>query len=92
MKKVISLDEKELAKMIHESVKKILKESYSLEQPYYDLMEAIDAFQEAMGSIYDINDGEVKEAYMALDNAKNKVNNMVRHPEGPGNVWDRVGY
>lgn len=92
MKKVISLNEEELTKMIHESVKKVLKESYSLEQPYYNLMQAIDSFQEALERVYDINDGETKEAYIALNNAKTKISNLVRHPEGPGNMWDNVGF
>lgn len=97
MMKKVYLNENDLTKMIHESIKKILtlKESHALKQPYYNLIQAIEDFQNVLEVEYDMNDESIKRVYAALKNAESEVSDLVRHPEGRNGdmkVWDRVGF
>ena len=63
----------------------MLKESqYSIQEPYYTLMDAINKFEEAFENDYDTTDGANNEVIASLEAARKKIDDFVRHPEGNG--------
>lgn len=89
------LTENKLRQIVKNSIKKVLKESrYSIQQPYYTLMDAINKFEEAFENDYDTTDGANNEVIASLEAARKKIDDFVRHPEGNGNtkMWDHVGF
>ena len=94
MKRTIELRESELKRMIGESVKRVINENI-LRTPFYKLEHVINEFLEILETEYNVNDGsEVQDAYEALKNAIDKVENLVLHPEGSNGqkIWDNVGF
>lgn len=91
-KKIVKLTESEIRQIISETLKNILTESknHPLKEPYYNLINAIDSFVEILEQEYDSSDYEVKEAYDALMVAKDKVDDLVAHPDmgGGKKTWD----
>ena len=95
MKRITRLTESDLHRIVKESVKRVLKESqYSIQEPYYTLMDAINKFEEAFENDYDTTDGANNEVIASLEAARKKIDDFVRHPEGNGNtkMWDNVGF
>lgn len=89
------LTENKLRQIVKNSIKKVLKESrYSIQEPYYALMDAINKFEEAFENDYDTTDGANNEVIASLEAARKKIDDFVRHPEGNGNtkMWDNVGF
>ena len=89
------LTENKLRQIVKNSIKKVLKERhYSIKEPYYTLMDAIDKFEEAFENDYDTTDGANNEVIASLEAARKKIDDFVRHPEGNGNtkMWDNVGF
>lgn len=90
------LTENKLHQIVKNSIKKVLKESrYSIKEPYYTLMDAINKFEEAFENDYDTTDGANNEVIASLEAARKKIDDFVRHPEGRnGNtkIWDNVGF
>lgn len=89
------LTENKLHQIVKNSIKKVLKESrYSIQEPYYTLMDAINKFEEAFENDYDTTDGANNEVIASLEAARKKIDDFVRHPEGNGNtkMWDNVGF
>lgn len=89
------LTENKLHQIVKNSIKKVLKESrYSIQEPYYTLMDAINKFEEAFENDYDTTDGANNEVIASLEAARKKIDDFVRHPEGNGNtkMWDHVGF
>ena len=90
------LTEDRIRRIVEDSMKKVLKERhYSIKEPYYTLMDAIDKFEEAFENDYDTTDGANNEVIASLEAARKKINDFVRHPEGrSGNIkmWDNVGF
>ena len=85
------LTENKLHQIVKNSIKKVLKESrYSIQEPYYTLMDAINKFEEAFENDYDTTDGTNNEVIASLEAARKKIDDFVRHPEGHGNtkMWD----
>ena len=86
------LTENKLHQIVKNSIKKVLKESqYSIQEPYYTLMDAINNFEEAFENEYDTTDGTNNEVIASLEAARKKIDDFVRHPEGrSGNIkmWD----
>lgn len=89
------LTENKLRQIVKNSIKKVLKESrYSIQEPYYALMDAINKFEEAFENDYDTTDGANNEVIASLEAARKKIDDFVRHPEGNCNtkMWDNVGF
>ena len=89
------LTENKLHQIVKNSIKKVLKESrYSIQEPYYTLMDAINKFEEAFENDYDTTDGANNEVIASLEAARKKIDDFVRHPEGNGNtkMWDNIGF
>ena len=89
------LTENKLHQIVKNSIKKVLKESrYSIQEPYYTLMDAINNFEEAFENDYDTTDGANNEVIASLEAARKKIDDFVRHPEGSGDtkMWDNVGF
>lgn len=89
------LTENKLRQIVKNSIKKVLKESrYSIQEPYYALMDAINNFEEAFENDYDTTDETNNEVIASLEAARKKIDDFVRHPEGNGNtkMWDNVGF
>ena len=89
------LTENKLHQIVKNSIKKVLKESqYSIQEPYYTLMDAINKFEEAFENDYDTTDGANNEVIASLEAARKKIDDFVRHPEGNGNtkMWNNVGF
>ena len=91
-----SLTEARIRQIVENSMKKVLKEAqYSIQQPYYTLMDAINNFEEAFENDYDTTDETNNEVIASLEAARKKIDDFVRHPEGrSGNtkMWDNVGF
>ena len=95
MKRITRLTESDLHRIVKESVKRVLKESqYSIQEPYYTLMDAINKFEEAFENDYDTTDEPNNEVIASLEAARKKIDDFVRHPEGNGNtkMWDNIGF
>ena len=76
-------------------MKKVLKEwQYSIQEPYYTLMDAINKFEEAFENDFDTTYEPNNEVIASLEAARKKIDDFVRHPEGSGNtkMWDNVGF
>ena len=89
------LTENKLHQIVKNSIKKVLKESrYSIQEPYYTLMDAINNFEEAFENDYDTTDETNNEVIASLEAARKKIDDFVRHPEGNGNtkMWDNIGF
>ena len=89
------LTENKLRQIVENSMKKVLKEAqYSIKEPYYTLMDAINNFEEAFENDYDTTDGANNEVIASLEAARKKIDDFVRHPEGNGNtkMWDNIGF
>lgn len=89
------LTENKLRQIVKNSIKKVLKESqYSIQEPYYTLMDAINKFEEAFENDYDTTDGANNEVIASLEAARKKIDDFVRHPEGNSNtkMWDNIGF
>ena len=89
------LTENKLHQIVKNSIKKVLKESrYSIQEPYYTLMDAINNFEEAFENDYDTTDETNNEVIASLEAARKKIDDFVRHPEGHGNtkMWDNIGF
>ena len=90
------LTEDRIRRIVEDSIKKVLKESqYSIQEPYYTLMDAINKFEEAFENDYDTTDGANNEVIASLEAARKKIDDFVRHPEGRGGnikIWDNVGF
>ena len=89
------LTENKLRQIVKNSIKKVLKESqYSIQEPYYTLMDAINKFEQAFENDYDTTDVANNEVIASLEAARKKIDDFVRHPEGNGNtkMWDNVGF
>lgn len=85
------LTEDRIRRIVEDSMKKVLKEyQYSIQEPYYTLMDAINKFEEAFENDYDTTDGANNEVIASLEAARKKIDDFVRHPEGNGNtkMWD----
>ena len=85
------LTEDRIRRIVEDSIKKVLKESqYSIQEPYYALMDAINKFEEVFENEYDTTDGTNNEVIASLEAARKKIDDFVRHPEGNGNtkMWD----
>ena len=91
-----SLTDDRIRRIVEDSIKKVLKESrYSIQEPYYTLMDAINKFEEAFENDYDTTDWANNEIIASLEAARKKIDDFVRHPEGrSGNIkmWDNVGF
>lgn len=90
-----NLTEARIRRIVEDSMKKVLKESqYSIQEPYYTLIDAINKFEEAFENDYDTTDSANNEVIASLEAARQKIDNFVRHPEGSGNtkMWDNVGF
>lgn len=91
-----SLTEARIRQIVENSMKKVLKEArYSIQEPYYTLMDAINNFEEAFENDYDTTDETNNEVIASLEAARKKIDDFVRHPEGrSGNtkMWDNVGF
>lgn len=90
-----NLTEARIRRIVEDSMKKVLKESqYSIQEPYYALIDAINKFEEAFENDYDTTDSANNEVIASLEAARQKIDNFVRHPEGSGNtkMWDNVGF
>lgn len=78
--------------IVENSIRKVLKENEtSIKEPYYQLIDAIDKFEEAFENEYDTTDGANQEVISALEAAREKVDELVRHPEGNSGgtkMWD----
>ena len=88
-----NLTEARIRRIVEDSMKKVLKESqYSIQEPYYTLMDAINKFEEAFENDYDTTDSANNEVIASLEAARQKIDNFVRHPEGSGNtkMWDNI--
>ena len=96
MKRITRLTESDLHRIVKESVKRVLKESqYSIQEPYYTLMDAINKFEEVFENEYDTTDGTNNEVIASLEAARKKIDDFVRHPEGRNGsikIWDNVGF
>ena len=89
------LTEDRIRRIVEDSMKKVLKEwQYSIQEPYYTLMDAINKFEEAFENDYDTTDVANNEVIASLEAARKKIDDFVRHPEGNGNtkMWDHVGF
>ena len=90
------LTENKLHQIVKNSIKKVLKESrYSIQEPYYTLMDAIYKFEEAFENDFDTTYEPNNEVIASLEAARKKIDDFVRHPEGrSGNIkiWDNVGF
>ena len=90
------LTENKLRQIVKNSIKKVLKESrYSIQEPYYTLMDAINKFEEVFENEYDTTDGTNNEVIASLEAARKKIDDFVRHPEGRNGsikIWDNVGF
>ena len=89
------LTENKLRQIVKNSIKKVLKESqYSIQEPYYTLMDAINKFEQAFENDYDTTDVANNEVIASLEAARKKIDDFVRHPEGNGNtkMWNNVGF
>jgi len=81
--------------IVENSIRKVLRENEtSIKEPYYQLINAIDKFEEAFENEYDTTDDINQEVISALEAAREKVDELVRHPEGNGStkMWDNVGF
>lgn len=81
--------------IVENSIRKVLRENEtSIREPYYQLINAIDKFEEAFENEYDTTDNANQEVISALEAAREKVDELVRHPEGNGStkMWDNVGF
>ena len=90
------LTEDRIRRIVEDSMKKVLKEyQYSIQEPYYTLMDAINKFEEAFENDYDTTYEPNNEIIASLEAARKKIDDFVRHPEGrSGNIkmWDNVGF
>ena len=90
------LTEDRIRRIVEDSMKKVLKEwQYSIQEPYYTLMDAIYKFEEAFENDFDITYEPNNEVIASLEAARKKIDDFVRHPEGrSGNIkmWDNVGF
>lgn len=92
MKKLI---EDRIHQIVGNSIRKYINESsYSIKEPYYKLINAIDEFENAFENDYDTNDENANDVIQSIENARQTIDNFVRHPEGSGNtkMWDNVGF
>lgn len=90
-----NLTEDTIHQIVGNSIRKFLNESsYSIKEPYYKLISAIDAFENAFENDYDTSDENVNAVIQSLETARQTIDDFVRHPEGNGNskVWDNVGF
>lgn len=90
-----NLTENYIRQIVKNNVKKVLRESsYSIKEPYYKLIDAINEFENAFETDYDTKDENANNVIQALEIARQRVDNFVRHPEGNGNtkVWDNIGF
>ena len=90
------LTEDRIRRIVEDSMKKVLKEwQYSIQEPYYTLMDAIYKFEEAFENDFDTIYEPNNEVIASLEAARKKIDDFVRHPEGrSGNIkiWDNVGF
>lgn len=86
------LTEDRIRRIVEDSMKKVLKEwQYSIQEPYYTLMDAIYKFEEAFENDFDTTYEPNNEVIASLEAARKKIDDFVRHPEGrSGNIkmWD----
>lgn len=85
------LTEDRIRRIVEDSMKKVLKEwQYSIQEPYYTLMDAIYKFEEAFENDFDTTYEPNNEVIASLEAARKKIDDFVRHPEGKGNtkIWD----
>lgn len=90
-----NLTKERIHQIVESSVRKVLKENEaSIKEPYYNLVNAIDAFESAFENEYDITDENNNEVITAIETARQKLDDFVRHPEGSGDtkMWDNVGF
>lgn len=90
------LTEDRIRRIVEDSMKKVLKEwQYSIQEPYYTLMDAIYKFEEAFENDFDTTYEPNNEVIASLEAARKKIDDFVRHPEGRGGnikIWDNVGF
>ena len=89
------LTEDRIRRIVEDSMKKVLKEwQYSIQEPYYTLMDAIYKFEEAFENDFDTTYEPNNEVIASLEAARKKIDDFVRHPEGNGNtkMWDNIGF
>lgn len=90
------LTEDRIRRIVEDSMKKVLKEwQYSIQEPYYTLMDAIYKFEEAFENDFDTTYEPNNEVIASLEAARKKIDDFVRHPLGRnGNtkIWDNVGF
>ena len=90
------LTEDRIRRIVEDSIKKVLKESqYSIQEPYYTLMDAINKFEEAFENDYDTTYEPNYLIIASLEAERKKIDDFVRHPEGrSGNMkmGDNVGF
>ena len=89
------LTEDRIRRIVEDSMKKVLKEwQYSIQEPYYTLMDAIYKFEEAFENDFDTTYEPNNEVIASLEAARKKIDDFVRHPEGNGNtkMWNNVGF
>lgn len=90
------LTEDRIRRIVEDSMKKVLKEwQYSIQEPYYTLMDAIYKFEEAFENDFDTTYEPNNEVIASLEAARKKIDDFVRHPYGRnGNtkIWDNVGF
>ena len=90
------LTEDRIRRIVEDSIKKVLKESqYSIKEPYYTLMDAINNFEEAFENDFDTTYEPNNEVIASLEAARKKIDDFVRHPEGRNGsikIWDNVGF
>ena len=77
------LTEDRIRRIVEDSMKKVLKEwQYSIQEPYYTLMDAIYKFEEAFENDFDTTYEPNNEVIASLEAARKKIDDFVRHPEG----------
>ena len=89
------LTEDRIRRIVEDSMKKVLKEwQYSIQEPYYTLMDAIYKFEEAFENDFDTTYEPNNEVIASLEAARKKIDDFVRHPEGNSNtkMWDNIGF
>ena len=76
------LTEDRIRRIVEDSIKKVLKESqYSIQEPYYTLMDAINKFEEAFENDYDTTYEPNNEIIASLEAARKKIDVFVINHE-----------
>lgn len=89
------LTEAKIHQIVGDSIRKTLRESTtSIKDSYYTLVNAINEFENAFQNEYDTTDESNAEIITALENAREKIDELVRHPEGSGGtkIWNNIGF